>query len=220
MPNQHPKGPGKTIQELTAGITPMLPGQPERIPWTWFDTQTYVSGTTTVLDFFQSVNADKNLSNMVAAGQIPSPQFFDLYHCSIAYLVPFSATVPIVTAPALTGALNDVDRLSQGAALFNVASKDYWQGPQLALPAGGGPDARLAFTSNGTEATSFSSTAQYATNGNPDLRNRYNFWGDITLPANQNFIWRLTWTAALTFAPSTNRLIKVWMDGYLYRRVL
>jgi hypothetical protein len=220
MPNQHPKGAGKTIQELTAGITPMLPGQPERIPWTWFDTQTYVSGTTTTLDFFQSVNADKNLSNMVAAGQIPSPQFFDLYHCSIAYLVPFSAVVPTVTAPPLTGALLDVDRLSQGAALFNVASKDYWQGPQLALPCGGGPDARISGYATGTEATAFSAVAQYATNGNPDLRNRYNFWGDITLPANQNFIWRLTWTAALTFAPNTNRGIKVWMDGYLYRRVL
>lgn len=220
MPNQHPKGQGKTIEQLAAGITPMMPGQPERIPWTWFDTQTYVSATTTRLDFFQSVNADKTLSNMVAAGQIPAPQFFDLYHASIAYLVPFSATIPIVTAPALTGALNDVDRLSQGAAGFAVASKTYWEGPQLALPCGGGPNAKLAFASTGTEATAFSSTAQYATNGVPDLRNRYCFWGDITIPANQSFIWSLTWAAALTFAPSTNRAIKVWMDGYLYRRVL
>lgn len=219
MPQQHPKGV-KTIQDLTAGITPMLPGQPERIPWTWFDTQTYVSGTTVRLDFFQSVNADKTLSNMVAAGQIPSPQFFDLYHCAIAYLVPFSAVVPIVTGPALTGALFDVDRLSQGAASFAVANKDYWQGPQFALPCGGGPAAVLSGYSTGTEGTAFTGTAQYATNGNPDLRNRYNFWGDITLPANQNFIWSLTWSAALTFAPSTNRAIKTWMDGYLYRRVL
>jgi hypothetical protein len=219
MPQQHPREV-KTVQTLAAGITPMLPGQPERIPWTWFDTQLYVSGTTVTLDFFQATNADKNLSNMVAAGQIPAPQFFDLYHASIAYLVPFSAVVPTVTAPPLTGALNDVDRLSQGAALFQVANKDYWQGPQFALPCGGGPDARLAFAATGTEATAFSSTAQYATNGNPDLRNRYNFWGDITLPHNQNFLWRLTWTAALTFAPSTDRRIKIWMDGYLYRRVL
>lgn len=219
MPQQHPREV-KSVQALAAGITPMLPGQPERIPWTWFDTQTYTSGTTTTLDFFQAVNADKNLSNMVAAGQIPMPMFFDLYHASIAYLVPFSATVPIVTAPALTGALNDVDRLMQGAAIFQVANKDYWQGPQSALPCGGGPYANLAFAATGTEATAFSSTAQFATNGFPDLRNRYNYWGDITLPHNQNFLWRLTWTAALTFAPSTNRAIKLWMDGYLYRRVL
>jgi hypothetical protein len=219
MPNQHPKGAGKTIQDLTAGITPMLPGQPERIPWTWFDTQTYVSGTTTVLDFFQSVNADKNLSNMVAAGQIPSPQFFDMYHTSIAYLVPLSAAA-LADPIGILGAVNDVDRLSQGAALFNVASKDYWQGPQLALPCGGGARPEISSSATGTAATPFATIAQYANNGQPDLRNRYNFWGDITLPANQNFIWRLTWSAALTFLPNTNRAIKVWMDGYLYRRVL
>lgn len=219
MPQQHPRTV-KTLQDLAAGITPMIPGQPERIPWTWFDSQLYVSGTTVTLDFFQAVNADKNLSNMVAAGQMPSPMYFDLYHASIAYLVPFSATVPIVTAPALTGALNDVDRLSQGAVSLQIANKDYWQGSQFMLPAGGGPDARLAFAATGTEATAFSSTAQYATNGKADLRNRYNFWGDITIPHNQNFNWRLTWTAALTFAPSTDRRIRMWMDGYLYRRVL
>lgn len=217
MPQQHPKGQGKTIQELTAGITPMLPGQPERIPWTWFDTQSYVSGTTTRLDFFQTVNADKTLSNMVAAGQIPSPQFFDLYHCSIAYLIPFSA-VAAAAAIAVTGALNDVDRLSQGAASFSVANKDYWQGPQFALPCGGG--AVPFFAMAGTEAAGTKSALQYASNGNRDLRNRYCFWGDITIPANQNFIWSLTWSAALTFDPNSNRNIKVWMDGYLYRRVL
>lgn len=137
MPNQHPKGAGKTIQDLTAGITPMMPGQPERIPWTWYDTQGYVSGTTVRLDFFQSVNADKVLSNMVAAGQIPSPQFFDLYHCSIAYLIPATSS-GIIAAPLATGALTDVRNLSNGSANFSVASKDYWQGPQFALPCGGG----------------------------------------------------------------------------------
>lgn len=195
----------------------MLPGQPERIAWSWFDTQSYVSGTTSSLDFFQSVNTDKNLSNMVAAGQIPSPQFYDLYHASICYLIPFSA-LAAADPLAITGALNDVDRLSQGAALLKVADKDYWSGPQLALPCGGGPDARISMSS--TETAGEQAALQFATNGNPDLRNRYNFWGDITIPPNQNFIWRLTWPAPLTLAPSVNRNIKVWMDGYLYRRVL
>lgn len=195
----------------------MIPGQPERIAWTWYDTQLYTSGTTTVLQFFQQINVDKNQSNMVAAGQIPSPQFFDLYHCSIAYLVPFSviaAADPIV----VSGALNDVDRLCQGGVSFNLANKDYWQGSQFMLPAGGGANAFFSLTS--TEAAGEQAAMQFATNGNPDLRNRYNFWGDITIPANQNFVWNLTWTAALTFAPATNRYIRTWMDGYLYRRVL
>lgn len=215
MPNQWKKQV-KTIQELSAGITPLMPGQPERIPWTWFDTLGYVSGTTVTLDFFQAVNADKNLSNMVAAGQIPSPQFFDLYQCSIAYLIPVTSS-GIVAAPTATGAATDVRNLSNGAANFQVASKDYWQGPQLALPCGGGPDAQIAIA--GTYAAPNQVQKEFANNGVPDLRNRYSFWGDITLPHNQNFVWRLTWSAPITLLAG-NSSIKVWMDGYLYRRVL
>lgn len=215
MPNQHPKGV-KTVQELAAGITPMLPGQPERIPWTWFDTQTYTSGTTTSLDFFQTVASDKNLSNMVAAGQLPSPQFFDLYQCSIAYLIP-TTTSAIIAAPTNDGALEDVRNLQSGAALFQVASKDYWQGSQFMLPCGGGLHGNLAIA--GVFAAPNVAQQQFANNGVPDLRNRYNFWGDITIPHNQNFLWRLTWSSALTLAAG-NSSIRIWMDGYLYRRVL
>lgn len=216
MPQQHPRGV-KTVQELAAGITPMLPGQPERIPWTWFDSQTYTSGTTVTLDFFQATNADKNLSNMVAAGQLPSPQFFDLYHTAICYLVPPSI-IAAADPTALTGASFDVNLLTQGAAIFQIANKEYWEGPQLALPCGGGPVPVVSLSS--TETAGEGQAYQFATNGQPDLRNRYNFWGDITIPHNQNFRWRLTWTAAITFAPATDRIIKIWMDGYLYRRVL
>jgi hypothetical protein len=215
MPQQHPKGV-KTVQDLAAGITPMLPGQPERIPWTWFDTQTYVSGTTTRLDFFQSVQADKNLGNMVAAGQIPSPQFFDVYHCSIAYLLPSTASA-IIAAPTNDGAIKDVRNLSAGAASFQIANKEYWSGKQFALPCGGGPVGNLAVA--GTFAAPNLIQREFANNGVADLRNRYNFWGDITIPHNQNFIWILTWSAPITLA-NGNTPICVWMDGYLYRRVL
>lgn len=215
MPNQWKKNV-KTIQELSASITPMLPGQPERIPWTWYDTLVYTSGTTTVLDFFQNVNADKNLCNMVAAGQIPSPQFYDLYQASIAYLVNTS----VAAAGAITtgvGTVNDVRALSNGSALFIIADKQYWQGPQSSLPCGGGPDASVAIA--GTYTSGQGQALQFASNGVPDLRNRYSFWGDLCIPHNQNFNWRLSWSAPITLAGG-NTSIKVWMDGYLYRRVL
>jgi len=215
MPNQHPKQV-KTLQELSAGITPMIPGQPERIPWSWFDTQTYTSGTTTTLAFFQTVNADKTLSNMVAAGQIPSPMFYDLYHCSIAYLLPVSA-LTLQAAASGNGAMNDVRLLSNGGVTLNIANKDYFQGPQICLPAGGGPFGDVSAV--GTFAAPLFSTVQNGNNGNPDLRNRYNFWGDITIPHNQNFLWQLSWSVPLTLQGG-NTGIKVWMDGYLYRRVL
>lgn len=215
MPLQHPNKV-KTIQELSAGITPLIPGQPERIPWTWYDTQTYTSGTTVSADFFQTVNADKNLSNMVAAGQIPSPQFFDLYQCSIAYLLPASIAAAGAIATS-AGAVNDCRNLSNGQALFQVANKDYWQGSQFMLPCGGGPEAMLSVA--GTYTAGQGQALQFANNGAPDLRNRYSFWGDITLPHNQNFLWRLTWSAPITLNLG-NSSIRVWMDGYLYRRVL
>lgn len=215
MPLQHTKNV-KTLQELAAGITPLIPGQPERIPWTWFDTQTYTSGTTTQLDFFQTVNADKVLSNMVAAGQIPAPQYYDLYQASIAYLTPASIAAAGAIATSV-GAVNDVRSLSNGGVLFQIANKDYWQGPQLSLPCGGGPAASIALA--GTYTAGEGQALQHANNGNPDLRNRYSFWGDITLPHNQNFLWRLNWSAPITLALG-NTLIKFWMDGYLYRRVL
>lgn len=215
MPNQHTKTV-KTLAELAMSITPMIPGQLERVPWTWFDTQSYTSGTTVSLDFFQTVNNDKNLSNMTAAGQIPAPQFFDLYQCSIAYLVPPSIAAAGAIATA-AGAVLDVRNLSNGSAVFNVADKQYWQGPQLALPCGGGPNSAIALS--GTYTAGQGQALQFANNGVADLRNRYSFWGDITLPHNQNFLWRLTWTAAITLNAG-NTLIKTWMDGYLYRRVL
>lgn len=215
MPLQHPNRV-KTIQELSAGITPMLPGQPERIPWTWFDTQTYTSTSTSSLDFFQSVSNDKTLSNMVAAGQIPAPQFFDLYQASIAYLTPASIAAAGAIATSV-GAFNDVRNLSNGACVFQVAQKDYWQGSQFMLPCGGGPEGSASVS--GTYTAGQGQALQFANNGQPDLRNRYSFWGDITLPHNQNFLWRLSWSAPLTLALG-NTAVRVWMDGYLYRRVL
>jgi hypothetical protein len=98
-----------------------------------------------------------------------------------------------------------------------VADKDYWQGSQFMLPCGGGPDAALSVA--GTYTAGQGQALQFANNGVADLRNRYSFWGDITLPHNQNFLWRLTWSAPLTLALG-NSSIRVWMDGYLYRRVL
>lgn len=215
MPLQHTKNP-KTIQELAAGITPMLPGQPERVPWTLYDTQLYTSASTTTLDFFQQVNADKNRSNMSASGQIPSPQYFELYHASVSYLAPSSAS-GIIAAPTNDGAFEDIRQLSAGGVLFKVADKEYWQGSQFMLPCGGGPHGTMA--ASGTFAAPNLVQREFANNGFPDLRNRYSFWGDIIIPHNQNFLWRLTWTAAITLALG-NTDIRLWMDGYLYRRVL
>ncbi len=46
---------------------------PHRLRWEDIAYLTYTSGTTTQLDFFQTVQTDRVLGNMQAAGQIPAP---------------------------------------------------------------------------------------------------------------------------------------------------
>lgn len=214
MPNIRP-AKVKTTAELQAGITPMIPGQLERVPWTWFDSATYTSGTTTSLDFFQTVQAIKANGNMVAAGQIPAPQYFDVYHLGIKIVNDRNASEVGATA-AVAGTINDISRLIQGRVVFSIADKVYYDGPIFLCPAGGGVYGSVAVA--GTFTASDGERYEQANNGNPDLRNRNNFWGDITIPHNQSFLVRLEWAAALTLLANT--VIKCYLDGFLYRRVL
>lgn len=209
----------KTWGQLQRSIAPMLPGEPERIPWTWFDSATYVSGTTTTLDFFQTVQTDRVLGNMQAAGQIPAPMYFDLHHIGVHFdFGPSGLAVAATIAAPLLGALNDIAGLIEGSLTLSIAQKVYHETKIGLCPAGYGPNGPIAIA--GTYTATDGDQIQQGTNGVPDLRNRNNFWGDITLPHNQNFLVRLNWTAALTFTPNTNTAIVVSLDGYLYRRVL
>lgn len=208
----------KTWAQLRQSIAPMLPGEPERIPWTWFDSATYTSGTTTQLDFFQTIQTDRVLGNMQAAGQIPAPMYFDLHHLGIYFdLGPSGIAVAATIASPITGALNDVVNLIEGSVSFQIAQKDYWTGKVGMCPPGYGPKGDLAIA--GTYTATDGDQIQQGTNGIPDLRNRNNFWGDLTIPHNQNFLVRLNWTSAVTLQAG-NTTIVVYLDGFLYRRVL
>jgi hypothetical protein len=210
----------KTWGQLQQSIAPMLPGEPERIPWTWFDTVGYVSGTTTQLDFFQAVQTDRVLGNMQAAGQIPAPMYFDLHHLGVYFDLPVSGvTDPAPAAAVATGTLNDLVNLVEGSLSLQIAQKEYFSTKISACPGGVGPSGALALGGSDVAATS-SNYIQQGTNGIPDLRNRNNFWGDLTLPHNQNFLVRLNWTAAVTLYAAGTYPIVVFLDGYLYRRVL
>lgn len=208
----------KTWAQLRQSIAPMLPGEPERIPWTWFDSATYTSGTTTQLDFFQTLQTDRVLGNMQAAGQIPAPMYFDLHHLGIYFQLRPSGVADAAPVAAIqTGALDDAVQLLNGSVLFQIAQKDYWSGKISQCPPGLGGWGIIAPT--GSSAATTIDTTEHGTNGFPDLRNRNNFWGDLTIPHNQNFLVRLNWTAALTLQGG-NTTIVAFLDGYLYRRVL
>lgn len=207
----------KTKEELAQSITPLFASQGEVIPWVWFDTNTYTSGTTTQMDNFQSVPTDRTLGNMQAAGQIPAPMYYDLYHMSCYLNVAPSAVAVAATLTPLTGALQDVHNLVIGAVSLNIAQKAYFEGKIYMCPAGAGVNPFIA--ASGTFAAPLIQAVTYGQNGVPDPRARNNYWGGLTIPHNQNFLVRYNWSAALTLAGG-NTAITTYLDGYLYRRVL
>lgn len=207
----------KTKEELAQSITPLFASQGEVIPWIWFDTNTYTSGTTTQMDNFQTVPTDRTLGNMQAAGQIPAPMYYDVYHlCTYLNVAPSALAVAATLTP-LTGALVDVHNLVIGAVSFQIAQKTYFEGKIYMCPAGGGVNPFIAIS--GVFAAPNIQAASFGQNGQPDPRARNNFWGGVTIPHNQNFLVRYNWSAALTLAGG-NTAITTYLDGYLYRRVL
>lgn len=185
----------KNWEALKASVTPFIPGEGERIPWTWYHRQTYTDNVTTQLTFFNATGV-LTTTNMQAAGQIPAPMYFDIYHIGIFFDVYTGAAV-----------YTDLGGLIDSIATLQIAQKIYYQGPAWLLPPGGGVDGQTAIA-----------TDQTARNGVADIRNRAEFWGDITIPHNQNFSVVMDWAAAVNTAANID--IIVYLDGYLYRRVL
>jgi hypothetical protein len=215
MPNVRLKSVPSQDQ-LNQVVTPIAPGQPEGIAWTWYDSQTYTSATTTQLDFFQNIQADKTLGNIQAQGLITSPQFFQIYHIGVNIVEGPTARATALGA-GIVGAVNDYSNLLQGRLELQIADKIYHQTKISLCPWGGGPNAILAV--NGSSAGADGNQVQFSTNGMPDIRNRNCFWGTLIIPPTQNFRISLIWSAAVT-VNFGNPVIQVAMDGYLFRRVL
>lgn len=213
MPNGRPKDL-KSFDQLRQSISPIL-GDNERIPWTWYHRQSYTSGTTTQMIFFQATGGITT-TNMQAAGQIPAPMFFTVYHIGVYFDLPVS-NAAVVASNTGAGALNDTVNLLDGVLSFKIAQKSYFESLIWELPPGAGAYGNLAISA--TYTATDGDQQQNATNGVPDLRNRYMFWGDIIIPHNQNFAVQLDWASAVTLNNGNTDII-VYLDGFLHRRIL
>ena len=131
----------KTREQLQNSLTPLFASQGEVVPWIWWDTQTYTSGATTSLDFFQNVQTDKTLGNMQASGQIPAPMYYDLYHLGYYLAIPPTALAIAATLTPATGALQDMHGLILGSVSFQIAQKTYFESKIFMCPAGAGQNA-------------------------------------------------------------------------------
>lgn len=198
----------KTWQQLQGLITPEDPKQPEAVPYVLYDSQQYVSGTSTQLNFFTAVNADATLSNMEVSGTLPNPQVFELHRIFI----------DVLSRPSDNGAatpLGQIDDLSQifhtgrATLTFSMASKTW--GPIPARFAG--PSGAVQGAVSGT----FTAPLVHQV-GWRALTGGFPVNGQVIIPPQQKFGFTMNFASALTLEGG-NTYISLGLLGVLHRKV-
>lgn len=195
--------------QLEALANPISAQQPEALVWTFWDTLTFTSASTTTLTFFQTVNTDKTLGNIQQQGSLPDPQYFQMFNVGLDVLRDVTTTASAAT----TGAVDDVQKLvltQRGRAVLTISGKPYMDVPTSFLHCSGGA------TGFGWATMTAQAQTEFANNSIPD--GGYNLMGKVVIPPKQAFDITLSWPAAITL--TANVSIRVWVAGVLFRRVL
>jgi hypothetical protein len=191
-------------------------GQIERVGWMWWDTQTYVSGTTTQLTNWFNLRATRDLSNMEVAFQLAAPKAFLIRAFRFFVKQRPRAVTPVAVTGPQTGAFDNIAQLiNTGTWRFVIGNKDYAIDPLWALTAGGGAAGSMCMA---TSAGGASIYVDYAQNGIADPRAVYTLSTPIFLAPQINFTAEATWPAALTLAGG-DTTISFALDGDLLRPV-
>ena len=211
-----------SYQELVAAVNPSSAGGPETIPWWFYDTQTYTSGSTTELQYFAAQQSARDLGNLPTGGALPDPNFFAIAFINLDFMqnasgTPYTTTSAGATLPANTGALNDIGSLLlSGRGRFTLTLSDKLYGP-WPLSVTGGTGAALGFLSDTNATTAAASQAvthQFAYNalhGGAYIGNR------IILPPKVGWFITADWPAALTLTGDYRTRFVLY--GPYYRRV-
>lgn len=194
-------------------------GQIEAIGWKWWDTQTYISGTTTRLPQWFNVRATRDLSNMEVAFQLAAPKAFLIRAIRIFIKVRPRVVTPVTaTGAVLTGTFDDVVQLiNTGVVDLNIGNKIYALEPLWALTSGGGAFGALGLVGAAPVAGQIG-TGSYAQVGEPDPRAVNSLSKPIFIAPQINFNATMDWPAALTLA-SGDTTITLVIDGDLLRPV-
>lgn len=199
-----------TFQELQGLASPQQAGQPQAVPWLYFDTQSYVSGTTTSLNFYQAVQADPTLGNIPQPASLDTPKYFAIESCGFDVLLRPAAQA----GHAATGPIDDIAQLlfsGRGILSFTFQNKAYGPWMLSAFQASGGP------TGYGWATMTAEAQVSYANNGIVNGEG----WGmnqQIILKPNAAFKWALAVAAAITLAAGNTNL-RHWMYGAQYQDV-
>jgi len=191
-------------------------GQIESVGWKWWDTQTYVSGTTTLLQQFFNVRATQDLSDMEVAFQLAAPKAFLIR--AIRFFVkqrPIAVTLAAAAANQ-TGAMDNIAQLiNTGVFTLTVGNKVYNLEPLWCLTAGGGASGVLAMALG---AAAGAGVVDMGQNGIADPRAVNTLSKPLFIGPQINFNGQISWPAALTLAGG-NTTLTILLDGDLLRPV-
>jgi len=190
----------------------------EVIGWVLYDTQTYTSGATTRLTFFNSVPVNTSLGNMETAGQLAPPKAFLVRAISAYFKVrPEAAVIDTDALPTvLTGCVYNLLQLTEyGVLQLEIGNKIYSEYPLWACCSGGGVTGVLSTIIHPTSEGD--GLIDYGTLGEPDARNLLTLPKPLFIAPGINFQVVLTWPTALTLTRDID--ICVALDGEMIRPV-
>jgi len=191
-------------------------GQIESIGWKWWDTQTFVSGTTTALTNFFNVRATPDLSNMEVAFQLAAPKAFLVRAIRFFVKTRPLAVSPAAVSGAATGVFDNVAQLiNTGVMSLVIGNKTYVLDPLWCLTAGGGASGVACIA---TSAGGGQDYIDYAQNGIADPRAVNTLSKPLFIGPQINFNARIDWAAALTLQGG-NVALTLLLDGDLLRPV-
>jgi len=202
---------GIDLQEMAN--PPAGKGVSEAVPWMFYDTETYTDNVTTTLNFFRTTKTGIGASNMRLAGQLPAPEYFEVYFVGLDVLAPPAA------AAATPVEWNDVWQILFGSGAagtggptwnFIMSGKEYGPFPLSTLHGTGG----LHGSGGGVAAGPLGGLHQ--TNSVPD--GGFCVAGAIMIPPTVGFVINVVWPVAVNI--SANRDLRINMLGTLHRRVL
>lgn len=110
----------------------------ETIPGMLYSVKAYTSGTTTILSFFDFVNASRpDLTNMQQASMLPNPESFLIQNIRVFYQTSVQSDgIGAANNANLVSGFNDVIQLSKNGILkLKIGNKSYGPWPLWTLPA-------------------------------------------------------------------------------------
>ena len=204
----------ETLRKMgTPGTVPG--GNLQTVPFVLWDTQTYISGTTTVLNYFTAVQNDPSLGNMPGGGVLPIDTWLTIQWMSIDVLL-----APSATAAAANAVWDDLAGLMWNGRCFHelvIQNKDYAVAPASFFHASGGVTG-FGFSDAVTTVAGAVQLKEYANWGIPGSGGFY-VGGSIQINPLAGFRTTLNWPTAVTLVAG-NTLVRVNYHGTVSRPIL